>query len=206
MSNGQPYLPKPGMDERLAVEEMLRDQASKHWEEYSKFVEWCVYAKAKNIPSSLHDDIVQDIMCKVIKYLPHFRFQCTLKTWLNTIIEHCIIDAHRKLQNEGWFHSNLADLPNDGDREGEISNANVAASAEDAFEINDKLRSAVTILLEYINTHANSVRNRLIIRMVIFEGKTHEAAARAAGCNAPVVGYVVHEAQRYVRENMDRKP
>jgi hypothetical protein len=36
--------------------------------------------------------------------------------------------------------------------------------------------------------------------MVVFEGKTYEEAAEVAGCHAPVVGYVVREAQRHARE------
>ena len=100
MSNGEPYLLWSGMDERLVVEEMMRDRNSKHWEECSNLVMRRVYATAKNIPNSLQEDIVQEVMYKVTKYLPHFRFQCVLKTWLNSIIEHHIIDLHRKLKNE----------------------------------------------------------------------------------------------------------
>src|SRR6266581_2737426 len=151
MSNGQPYLPGSGMDERLVVEEMIRDRHSKHWEKYDKFVKRCVHAKAKNIPSNLQEDIIQEVMYKVTRYLPHFRFQCTLKTWLNQIIERCIIDAHRRLRNEGRLHSTLADPHNESDREGEGLNANEAKSAENTFEINDEIRNGVTALLEYAN-------------------------------------------------------
>ncbi|SRR5260221_12470979 len=205
MSNGQPYLPKSGMDERLVVEEMIRDRHSKHWEEFSNFVKRCVYAKAKNILNNHQEDIIQEIMYKVTKYLPHFRFQCALKTWLNQIIESCIIDAYRRLQNEGPYQSLLAYPPNESDREGEELNASEAKSAEDAFETNHEIRNGITALLEYANTHSNPIRDRLILRMVIFEGQTHAEAAKAAGCHAPVVGYVVREAQRYAREKMGHR-
>lgn len=205
MSNGESYLLWSGMDERLVVEEMMRDSDSKHWEECSKFVKRCVYAKAKNIPSNLQEDIIQEVMYKVTKYLPHFRFQCTLKTWLNSIIVHYIIDTHRKLKNERQIHSTLADPSNENEREGEGFQENEVMSTEHVFEANDELRNGVAALLEYANTHSNPVRNRLIIRMVILEGQTHAEAAKAAGCHTPVVGYVVREAQRYAREKMEHR-
>jgi RNA polymerase sigma factor (sigma-70 family) len=205
MSNGQPYLPQSGTSERLVVEEMIRDRHSKHWEECSHFVQRCVYTKAKNIPSNLQEDIVQEVMYKITKYLPHFRFQCVLKTWLNQIMESCIIDAFRKLQNEGLHQSPLVDPPNESARGGEELNTSEAKSAEDAFEINDEILNGITALLEYANTHSNPIRDRLVLRMVLFEGQSHMEAAKAAGCHAPVVGYVVREAQRYAREKMGHR-
>jgi RNA polymerase sigma factor (sigma-70 family) len=202
MSNDQPYQSKSGMDERLVVDEMIRDQHSKHWEECNNFVKRCVYAKAKGIISNLQEDIIQEIMYKVTKYLPHFRFQCALKTWLNQIIANCINDAYRMLQNEGPYQSPLVDPHNENNREGEELNVGEAKSAEDAFETRDEIRDGITALLEYANTHSNPVRNRLILRMVLFEGQTYAEAAKAAGCHAPVVGYVIREAQRYAREKM----
>ena len=79
MTGDKPSLPWSGADERLVVVEMIGDRDSKHWEECNKFVKRCVYAKAKNILSNLQEDIIQEAMYKVAKYLPHFRFQCALK-------------------------------------------------------------------------------------------------------------------------------
>src|SRR5713101_4104241 len=171
MSEDQPYLPRPGADERLIVEEMIRDRHSKHWDKCSEFVKRWVYAKAKakNISKNLQEEIIQEVLCKVTKYLPHFRFQCAFKTWLNTIIERCIIDARRSLPNEGRSHFPLANPLNENDREGQELNTSTAKSAEDTFETNDEIRNGVTALLEYTNAHSNPIRDRLIIRMVIFE-------------------------------------
>jgi len=201
----KPFLPWPGADERLIVGEMIRDRLSKHWEECSNFVRRCVYAKAKNIPDNLQEDIVQEVMYKVTKYLPHFRFQCALKTWLYQIIESCTIDMYRRLQHEGPYQIPLVDPLNESDREDEESKTSEAKSAEDAFEINEAIRDGMAALLEYANIHSNPARDSLIIRMVILEGQTYAETAIAAGCNAPVVGYVVREAQRYAREKMGHK-
>jgi RNA polymerase sigma factor (sigma-70 family) len=202
MTDGKPSFPGTGADERLVVAEMIRDPYSKHWEECNKLVKRCVYAKAKNILSHLQDDIVQEAMYKVAKYLPRFRFQCALKTWVNQIVEGCIIDAHRWLQNKGRSHPPLADASNEGNREGESLSLGEAKSAEGVFEVNDEIRKGIAALQEYVNTHSNKRRNRRIIWMVIFEGKTYEEAAQAVGCHPPVVGYVIREAQRYARDQL----
>lgn len=190
----------PGADERLVVEEMICNQHSKYWEECYKFVKHYVYVKAKNIPNNLWDDMVQEIMVKVAKYLPQFRFQCALTTWVNQIIEHRIIDEYRKLQNVGPYLPFSDNSHDEIDSENQEPNANGMDSAEDAFEMQEKIRIGMAALQEYANTHSNPTRNRQIIHMILFEGKTHEEAAIAVGCNPPVVGYVVREAQRHARE------
>src|SRR5713101_1520099 len=119
MLNEQPYLPRPGMDERAVVAEMMSHLHPEHWEECRTFVKRRVYAKAKNIPVDLHEDIVQEVMYKVTKSLEHFDFQCTLKTWVNIIIEHCIIDIHHKVQNEVSYPSHVVIAPHDSEHEGE---------------------------------------------------------------------------------------
>jgi RNA polymerase sigma factor (sigma-70 family) len=202
MTEDKSYLPWPGVDERSVVKEMICDRDSRHWEECSKFVKQCVFAKAKNIPNLLLEEIIQEVMYKVTKYLPDFHFQCALKTWLNTIIKHCIIDTHRKLRNVGQFSIPLYEQLNESGGDGEEFNESEAKSAEDVFLTNDDLRNALTALIEYTNIHSNPIRDRLILRMVIFEGHSHVETAKTVGCNAPVVGYVVREAQRYTREKM----
>lgn len=204
MIEGKPGSHWPETDERAVVEEMLHDQYSKHWEECSKFVKRCVYAKAKNILNYLQEDIIQEVMYKVTKYLPNFQFKCALKTWLNQIIEHCIIDTHRMQQTHGQFNVHLGDPHNESTPEDEVLTMSEAKSAEDVYVTNDDLRNALADLLEYANTHSNPTRDRLIIRMVIYEGHTQVETAKAVGCNAPVVGHVVREAKRYARDKMRR--
>jgi RNA polymerase sigma factor (sigma-70 family) len=201
MPNEQPYLPRPGMDERAIAREMIRDKLSVHWEACSNFVNHCVNAKAKNIPIDYREDIAQEVMHKVKNGLPGFRFESTLKCWVNVIIERCIIDTRRRLRKEEITHVPLTDQTYESDREGEGFTRDEEKSAEDAFMINDKIRGGWIALLEYAHTHGNSIRNQLIIRMVIYEGRTYAEAAKVAGCTEPVVGYVVREAQRYAREN-----
>ena len=202
MTESKHYLPWPGADDRIVVEEMLRDRRSGQWYECREFVKRLVQAQAKNIPQDLWDDLVQDTMIRVDKSLLTFHYQCRLRTWIFIIVRSCIVDARRKFKRVGQFMAPLGDPLNENDYEDEGFALSEARSAEDVSVVNDELRNATAALLEYTNTHSNQIRDQLIIRMVIFEGHTHMEAAKAVGCNAPVVGYVVRQAQRYVREMM----
>lgn len=204
MSNDQPYLPRPGADERLIVDEMMRDQHSEHWKECSNFVNHCVHAKATNIPIDYHEDIAQEVMYKIERGMPGFRFESTLKSWVNIISERTIIDMRRILQNAESTHVPLIDQIGENDREAESFIASDVKSAEDTFMTNEEIRNGWAACLEYARTHANSDRNQIIIWIAIHEGKPYAEAARAADCSEAVVGYVVREAQSYARKMRDR--
>ena len=194
MPNDQPYLPLPGIGEQTIAADMLRDQLSRHWEACRNFVQRCVNAKAKNIPVDRHDDLVQEVMYKITRSLEHFRFDCTLKTWVNLIIERCIIDEHRKPKNEVPYHFHLAISPNESDYESEEPDTSEEKSAEEVFITSNEIDEGWAACLEYARTHANPIRNQLIVKMVIREGRSHTEAAKKAGCSSAVVGYVVrHE-------------
>ena len=96
MTEGKPYLLWPGGDDRIVVEEMLRDSKSGQWYECREFVKKRVQVQAKNIPQDHWDDIVQDAMIRINRSLITFQHRCTLRTWLFGIVRSCIIDAHRK--------------------------------------------------------------------------------------------------------------
>lgn len=202
MTEGKHYLPWPGADDRIVVEEMLRDRSSGQWYECREFVKKLVQVQAKNIPQDRWDDLVQDAMIRIDKSLLTFHYQCALRTWVFGIVRSCIIDAYRKLSRAGQFTASLDDAHDDIEREGDVFTAHAPGTVEDKCITNDELKEAVAALQEYVSTHAHSKRNRRILDLVIFEGRALEEAARAVGCSAPVVGYVVRSAQSYVRKKL----
>lgn len=203
MTEGKPYHPWPGgADDRTVVEEMLRDPRSGQWFECYEFVKKLVQSQAKNIPQDHWDDIVQDAMIRVDKSLLTFQYRCTLRTWLFRIVLSCIIDARRKFMRVGQFMASPGDPQDDIEREGDAFTAHTSGTVEDECITNDELNEALVALQEHVSTHANSIRNGRILNMVIFESRSLEETARAVGCSAPVVGYVVRSAQRYVREKL----
>src|SRR6266699_2226514 len=117
MTEGKPYLPWPGADDIIVIEEMLRDSKSGQWYECREFVKNYVQVRAKNIPQDHWEDIIQDTMIQINKYLLTFKYQCRFKTWLFVIVRHCIIDAHRKFKYAGQFTAHLDDPHDDVESE-----------------------------------------------------------------------------------------
>jgi RNA polymerase sigma factor (sigma-70 family) len=202
MTEGKPYLPRPGADDRIVVEEMLRDFKSEQWYECYLSVKRLVQVQAKNIPEDHWDDIAQDAMIRVHKYLPTFQYQCMFRTWLFGIVRSCIIDDYRKSSRAGQHLVSLGDPHDDTEHEGNAFTTNATRTVEDVCITRDELHKALAALLEYVSIHSNPTRNRKILNMVLFDGHSLEEAAKAVGCSAPVAGYVVRSAQRYVREKL----
>jgi RNA polymerase sigma factor (sigma-70 family) len=202
MPGEQPYLPQPGVSEQAIVEEMLRNREAGHWKKCNEFVTRQVHLKAKNFSWSSQEEIIQEVMYRIARYLPNFRFECALKTWLFQIIGRCIVDEHRYLQHKERLQIPLVDTFTEADYEGEELKTIAAnfISIEESFEISEKMRNVVTALLEYASTHANSMRNLQIVRMVILEGHTQAEAAKKLGCDVGVVSYVVREAKSYAKK------
>lgn len=200
MTEGKPYLPGPRVDDRIVVEEMLRDSQSGQWHECNLLVKRLVQVQAKNIPEDHWDDIAQDAMMRVNKYLPTFQYQCMFKTWLFGIVRSCIIDDYRKSSRAGPHTVPLADPHTDAEHERDTFTEVSTRTVEDLCITHDDLNTAITALKEYVSKHSNPTRNARIVNMVIFEGHSLEETAKAVGCSAPVVGYVVRSAQRYARE------
>lgn len=202
MTQGRPYPPWPGGDDRVVIKEMLRDSNSGQWYECREFVKKLVQVQANNIPRDYWEDIVQDAMIRVGKYLPTFQYQCAFKTWLFGIVRSCIIDVHRKFIRAAQFLAPPSEPRDDAEHEDDTFAASMSGTVEDACIIRDELNKALAALVEYVSTHAHSKRNGHILDMVLFQGRSLEETAKAVGCSAPVVGYVVRSAQRYVRESL----
>ena len=206
MTERQPNFPGADADERIVVEEMLRDSNSGQWYECREFVKKLIQIHAKNIPRDHWEDIVQDAMLRIGKSLPAFQHQCNLRTWLFGIVRSCIIDTYRKIKHVGQLRAAHGDPHNNVEHEDDAFTASSQATAEDVFIVHEELKNALVALQEYVSAHANPKRNMRILDMVILEGSSLEAAAKAVGCSAAVAGYVVRSAQRYVRERLGYSP
>ncbi len=205
MTKDNSYPPRQSTDDKIIVEEMLRDPSSGQWHECYVLVMRLVQLQAHNISTNHWDDIVQEAMIRIHKYLPTFQFQCGFKTWIFHIVRSCTIDAYRKSLRAGQNIISLGDSHDDVELESDRSNANVPETVEDACITRDELRKALAALLEYVSLHSNPTRNRKILNMVLFENSSLEETAQTVGCSAPVVGYVVRSAQRYVREKLEHQ-
>jgi len=203
MTKDKSYPPRQTTDDKIIAEEMLRDPSSGQWHECYVLVTRLVQLQAHNISINHWDDIVQEAMIRIHKYLPTFQFNCAFKTWIFNIVRSCTIDAYRKLLRAGQNMISLGDSYDDIELESDRSTANVPGTVEDTCIIRDELHKALAALLEYVSLHSNPTRNRKILNMVLFENRSLEETAQAVGCSAPVAGYVVRSAQRYVREKLE---
>lgn len=206
MTKGKSFHPWPGADDRIVVQEMLRDHSSGQWYECRQYIKKLVQAKAKNIPKDHWEDIIQDAMMRLDKTLATFQHHCAFTTWIFNIVRSCIIDAYRQYKRAGQHTALPGDLHDDVDREGDAFASNAILTIEDVCIMRGELDEALTALRVYVSLHANPARNRRILDMVLFEGRSLEETAKAVGCSAPVVGYVVRMAQRYVRERLRHQP
>jgi RNA polymerase sigma factor (sigma-70 family) len=202
MTEGKPFLLWPGADDRIVVREMLRDSQSEQWYKCREFVKKIVQMQAKNIPKDHQEDIVQEVMIRVNRYLPTFQYRCSVKTWLFGIIHNCIADAYRKLKHTPPFAAPSGDPLDDTEYENDMFAVHAPVTVEDVCITRDELKKALEALQEYVSTHANPVRNQQILNMVLLEDRSLEEAARAVGCSAAMASYVVRSAQRYVRERL----
>ena len=100
----------------------------------------------------------------------------------------------------------LGDPHEDAEHEGDDFSTNTPGTIEDICITRDDLGKALAALQEYVSTHANPIRNGQILYMVIFEDRSLEEVAKTVGCSAPVAGYVVRTAQRYVRGKLGHQP
>lgn len=192
----------PEVNDKMVVEEMLNDFQSEQWYKCSEFVKSCVQIQARNIPQDHWEDIVQEAMIQISKYLEAFRYQCKLRTWLVSIVRSCIIDFHRKFKRTEQCIASPDNVLSNSENEDDKFAIKTSRTLEDEYLIYDELGKALVALQEYLSIHANSVRNGQILDIVIFEGQSLEIAAQAVGCSAPVAGHVVRSAQRYARERL----
>ncbi len=203
MAEGKSYPERHATDDKIVVAEMLRDHSSGQWHECYVLVMRLVQQKAFNIATNRREDIVQEAMMRIHRYLPNFKFQCSLKTWIHNIVHSCVIDDYRKSSRAEQLIMPLGDSQDEFGLNADNPVATVSGTVEDECIIRDELHKAFAALLEYVSLHSNQERNRTILHMVLFENRSLEETARAVGCSAPVVGYIVRSAQRYVREKAE---
>ena len=204
----QPYVQGRETDEKVIVAEMIRNRDSEHWKACFEFVKERVYVKTarmRNLTGEDQHEIVQDVMYKVVKYLPNFRFESKLKTWLYVIIGSCINEKLRMQRRLGLYQEvrlyiHFAEHLDDGNNTGDEIKAVEVTYVEEEFETREKIRKGWQAVLEYVRIHPKPGRNLIIVQMVIRDGHAHVEAAKRAGCSEGVVHYIVSEAQKYARE------
>ena len=192
---------------------MLRDPNSSHWSECQKFIQRIIQSQSRNLSLELKEEIVQSAMLSVVRYLPAFRFDCKLATWLVKIAHHRIIDAYRKEPPDHSHHSDdYSPFPNvylqvsDEDEENEayISHISSEKTAEEECVIREELRDAFNDLQVYLSNRKYAKRNIHVMEMH-FEGFSQKEIARKLDMPTANVGYVIRSTQIALREQRKQR-
>ena len=100
MTEGKPYLPWPGADDRIVVEEMLRDRSSGQWHECYVLVTRLVQIQAHNISNDHWDDLVQEALAKALTNIDLVRPETNMVVWLCTFLHNQLGSDCRKPRRE----------------------------------------------------------------------------------------------------------
>jgi|SRR5579884_1301434 RNA polymerase sigma factor (sigma-70 family) len=188
----------PGPDDKSVVEEMLAHPDSPHWEECYYFVRSVV--QRMSLSPELKEEVAQATMIAVMKDLPRFQFKGKLQHWVAKIARNRGIDGLRLSKK---ISSSQVLLQQDEDESEAILPQ--TDPLEELSITREKLRRVVDALEEYIQSRRNPERNKHLIQLVLFEGKTCEEAAKELDMASPLVHYYIRSVRHYLREKeLDR--
>lgn len=194
----------PGEDDTLAIAAMLDNHHplhQHHWEKCQILVTGWVKTEAKDFFHEEREEIIQNAMFKIARSLHDFKRRSRLKTWIITIVRHCIADAGREQQahlKQDQFP--LRDFDNDEDEEDDyMSRIRSPKTTEEECILRENMREANEKLWEYLSKHANKERNIRIIEKYL-DGWSQEEIAFELNMPAPNVGYIIRSIRRHLSE------
>lgn len=190
----------PGPEDASVINAMLNDSSSHHWSKCQIYVNELVLKLASNFSADVKEEIAQNAMFCIVRYLPNFKRKCRLTSWIVRIVHTRIADAGR-IRQANFRRQAL--LPNDPDENKEneayISKIRSPKTVEEECVVREVLREANIALLEYLSTHSKPEINTRILEMYI-AGFSQEDIARKLHMPTPNVGYVIRSVQRFLRE------
>jgi RNA polymerase sigma factor (sigma-70 family) len=196
----QPQSQWPGPFDASVIDAMLNDPNSHHWSECQTYVNRLVLKWASGFSVEVKEEIAQNAMLWIVRYLPNFKRQCRLTTWIIQIVHTRIADAGREQQTS--FRRQALPLNDfDEDDENEVYNSKISSprTVEEECVSREELREAFNGFTKYLSTHPKSERVRLILEMHM-AGFNQQDIARDLKIPAPNVGYAIRTFQRFLRE------
>lgn len=198
MAEGKPPNKWAALNDPLAVEEMRKDRNSEHWKTCDAFVRYYIGIKFPDLLAHLKEEVAQDILLLAFTRLDTFRAKSKFTTWLAKIAYHRVIDLWRRQQNNGPGERSIDDLPEGHESEIEKLIKVKPKTPEEIALLKELIEEIVISIEDFLQEHGKSERNREILQMVLIDGQSYEETALILNINAPVVGYVVREAQKYL--------
>ncbi len=200
MQHEQHHYQWPGPSDNPVIDAMLHDKNSYHWTECQTCVNRFVQKYAFGFSSDEKEEIIQDTMLWIVRYLPDFKRDCRLTSWIIQIVRSRIIDASRakiKLKDRYIPHPN--DPEEDGGNDAYISKISSPRTAEEECVLHEELQEALDEILAFLSSHANSERNIRILKMYL-AGFNQKDIANRLHIPAPNVGYTLRTLQGFLRK------
>ena len=190
-------LSKPGV-----VQEMQSDPASKYWDMCYEVVPMLVRREMmhRNLPLSLEEDLVQQVMLAVLSGLPSFREECRFTTWLAQIAVRKVIDRQRYDIRNRTRSTSLEELEEvDEAARQEIA---VPRTVEDDVLTYERVKEAMTKLRDFLAERRDAVRDEKILNWALIDDRDYSEIALELGVERWVVRYIVYAARRYLKEQL----
>lgn len=142
------------------------------------------------------EEIAAQAMMSVHRSIPDFKGDCSLKTWINTIVRNLAFNRHAYLKRRmRWYHDSID------------------AAAPEGFALHERLKDGRASPVQEeehreLESRIDQARDRLgpkhrhIMALLIEQGKTYEDIAAIVGIKIGTVKSRVARAREELRRNM----
>ncbi|MBC7360829.1 MAG: sigma-70 family RNA polymerase sigma factor [Candidatus Aminicenantes bacterium] len=135
-------------------------------------------------------DLTQETMLKAFRAIKEFKLKSSFNTWLHRIAVNLALNFIKKHQNQKSQMEYLDNLKNE-EQEVPVFSSPEEVSISEEFRIN--LEKAIEELpLAYRTTFS----------LIVFQGMSHQEAARILGCSENTVSWRMHEARKMLKERL----
>jgi RNA polymerase sigma factor (sigma-70 family) len=152
------------------------------------------------------EDMVQETFVMFLQSLRSFKDECSLETYLFTILRRKIIDLYRGRQLRACFLNDMGGGDDSSGIEANLGSAEPTASwyvrrDEQAERAKARLAGAIDVLVSRLKAQEN-FRDLKIIEMLFFAQIRNQTAAEIAGIDEKQIALIKHRMIKALRENL----
>jgi len=168
------------------------------------------YARSRLRSRSDADDLVQETFLALLQSIKNFRQECSLETYLFTVLRRKIIDVFRGRRMHDCLLSET--LSGESESAGDAVEARFAGATQSASwyaagrEQNDQLRDTFAAALNSLVSRlkrGENLRDLRIIEMLFYAQLRNKDAARLVGMDEKQIALIKHRCVKEVREAVE---
>ena len=181
----------PDKDDRSVVTEMQKDPQSPEWQKCRAF--FIKKYMKKGYPDTIKEDVVQEALIKVLKYLGTFSYKYPLVVWLGIIFTSTAIDYFRKERRE---RANISlNVLQDASVE-ELEVAIETRTPEDDVLIREEIHEAITGYHKALEGRRNGKRDFYVWSRVLLGQEVRQIADHLK-IDRQTIYRILREAKQY---------